>query len=307
MHGIQIPSGALTTFGQAPLTGRHALHENPLFSDESLVALLDSYPRELLFAITMGSDPSREENRLAAHDGVSGRELLEAVKRGRLWLNVTRVNLADQRFRALLDQLYGELAQTMPGFRPEHVQGTLLISSPGAMVYYHADGPPNVLWHIRGRKRVWVYPALDERFLARTDLEDIFAGVRHEYLPYRPEFDAQAVSFDLAPGDFATWPQNAPHRVTNLDSFNVSLSSEYFTAQSRARARVYQANRFLRRRLGFSGLSARETGPGALVKSVVHAAAKRLDLDGVPARAKHRVPSLRVSPGSPLGVADLRG
>lgn len=307
MHGIEIPGSAALSFGQAPLTGRHNLHESPLFTDDALVALLDGYPRELLFAITMGSDPSREENRLAAHDGVSGKELLEAVKRGRLWLNVTRVNLVDARYRALLDELYGELAETVPGFRPEHSQGTLLISSPGAMVYYHADGPPNVLWHIRGRKQVWVYPALDERFLARTDLEDIFSGVRHEYLPYRTDFDAHAACFDLAPGDFATWPQNAPHRVTNLDSFNVSLSSEYFTAQSRARARVYQANRFLRNRFGLRTLSTRENGASAFAKGALHAAAKRLGLDGVPPRAKHRVPAVRVSAGSPLGVAELSG
>jgi hypothetical protein len=296
---------ARAVFGKAPLVGRHNLHENPLFSDESLIELLDRHPRELVYAITMGGDPAREENRLAAHDGVSGRDLLEAVKRGRFWLNVTRVNRTDPRFRDLIERLYQQLAKTVPGFKPQKTQGSVVISSPHAIVYLHADAPPNILWHVRGRKKIWIYPALDERFLPRNDLEDILACARHEYLFYRPDFDAHATSYEVGPGDMVTWAQNAPHRVTNLDSFNVALSTEHFTAQSRARVRVYSANRFLRNRFGFSRLSSRETGPGALAKTVLHRAARVLGLEADPAVAKEWVRTLRVSPDSPTGVVEL--
>lgn len=302
---VELSQDARAAFGKEPLLGRHNLQENPLFSDESLIELLDRHPRELVYAVTMGNDPTREENRLAAHDGVSGRDLLEAVKRGRFWLNVTRVNRTDRRFRDLIEQLYQQLADTVPGFRPQKTQGTLVISSPHAIVYLHADAPPNVLWHVRGRKKIWIYPALDERFLSRTELEDILAGARHEYLSYRPDFDAHATCYQLGPGDMASWPQNAPHRVTNLDSFNVALSTEHFTAQSRARARVYSANRFLRNRWGLSGLSTRQTGLGALAKTALHRAARRLGLEADPGRSKQWVPSLRVSPDSPTGLVEL--
>jgi hypothetical protein len=50
---------------------------------------------------------------------------------------------------------------------------SLLISSPGAMVDYHANPGPNILWHVRGNKRVWIYPAGNQRFLDRTLVEDI--------------------------------------------------------------------------------------------------------------------------------------
>ena len=119
---VELPPHALATFGKEPLLARHNLHQNPLFSDESLIELLDRYPRELVYAITMGYDPSREENRLAANDGVTGRDLLEAVKRGRFWLNVTRVNRVDPRFRDLIEQLYGQLARAVPGFEPQKTQ-----------------------------------------------------------------------------------------------------------------------------------------------------------------------------------------
>jgi hypothetical protein len=300
---IEIPAEMRSSYRSRPFVGRHDLAQSELFTDEALIELLDQHPRELLFALSMGTDPTRaEDNRLADTSGISGADLLRAVRRGRLWLNVTRVNQAHRRYRELIDELYRSLGRQLTGFAPDFTQGTLLISSPNAIVYYHVDGPPSVLWHIRGRKKVWVYPALDERFVARDVLEDIFAGVRHEYVPYQASFDDQSVCFELEPGQMALWPQNAPHRVSNLDSLNVSLATEYFTAESRQRARVYVANRFLRK-LGLRSLSARPDGPVALAKTAVHLAARKLGLDAI--TVKTRPPSLRVQPEAPQGVVEL--
>ena len=301
---VDLPQANRTDFGQQPLRARHNLHQHELFTDAALIELLDGFPREHLYALTMGNDNTRTDgNRLALHDGVSGADLLRAVKNGRLWLNITRVDRVDARYRSLINELYEQLAAQAPRFVPLASQGTLLISSPHVLVYYHADGPASVLWHIRGRKRIWVYPALDERYMQRELLEDIFAGVRHEYLPYEESYDQAAVVYDLEPGEWATWPQNAPHRVTNLDSVNVSLSTEHFTHQSRWRARVYTANRFFRTRLGMRNLSTREHGPAALLKTLVYRAARKAGLD--PLQIKRHVPSLRVDADAPGGVVAL--
>lgn len=301
---VDLPALQGPDFGRCPMVATHNLHRHELFSDAALIDLLDRFPRQHLYALTMGEDPTDTDgNRLAVHDGVSGAELLQAVKHGRLWLNITRVDRADAAYRALIDDLYAQLAAQAPGFAPIATQGTLLISSPHVLVYYHADGPASVLWHIRGRKRVWVYPALDERYMRREHLEDIFAGVRHEYLPYENSYDRAAIVHDLEPGQWITWPQNAPHRVTNLDSVNVSLSTEHFTRQSRRRARVFTANRFFRTRLGWRDLSAREDGPAAALKILVHRLARKAGLD--PIQIKRHVPSLRVDPRAPGGVAAL--
>jgi hypothetical protein len=292
------------SFGKQPMVASHSLQDHPLFTDAALIDLLDNYPRSNLYALNMGSDPLKwQDNRLAIHDGVSGAEMLRAVRNGRLWLNITRVNLTDPRYRLLIDQLYAQLAQQVPGFKPITTQGTLLLSSPGAMVYYHADGPASVLWHIRGRKRIWVYPALDEKFMSRELLEDIFAGVRHEYLPYETSFDDAAVVYDLEPGQFASWPQNAPHRVSNLDSVNVSLSTEHFTQETIWRSRVYTANRFFRTRLGMRGLSTQGATAGAYTQLVVHRIARKLGLD-VPESRRH-IPMLRIDADAPGGVVPL--
>ncbi len=49
-----------------------------------------------------------------------------------------------------------------------------------------------------------------------------------------------------------TWPQLTPHRVTNLEGLNVSLSTEHKNPRARRRLNVYQANHFLRSRCGIA-------------------------------------------------------
>lgn len=302
---IELSDSLKPEFGHRPLVGTHHLTNAKLFSDPALIDLLDRFPRERLYAFTMGTDPNRiDENRLVCHDGVSGADLLQAVRKGRLWLNITRVDRADTAYRDLIDRLYAELSALLPGFSPDASQGTLLISSPGAQVYYHADGPASVLWHLRGHKRVWVYPALDPHYMRRDLLEDIFAGVRHEYLPYDASYDAGAQVFDLSPGQWITWPQNAPHRVVNSDSVNVSLSTEHFTAAGRRRYQVYMANRFFRTQLGRQNLSTRETGALALTKTLVQRSARRLGLHPLEFQ-KHRPATQRVAADAPHGLVNL--
>lgn len=303
---VELSDRLRSDFGVRPLLSTHQLHRHELFTDEALSALLDRYPREHLYALTMGSDDTRtDQNRLALHDGVSGAELLRAVKNGRLWLNVTQLHRADSRYRALIDELYAALRAQLPGFRPEATQGTLLISSPRVLVYYHADAPPSVLWHLRGEKRLWIYPSLDERYLRREDLEDIYAGVRHEYLPFDPSYDQAATVYTLQPGQWIAWPHNAPHRVSNLDSVSVSLSTEHHTRASAARARVYVANRFFRSRLGLRELSTREQGASAQFKTLIHRVARKAGLD--PLQLKRHTAALRIDPDAPGGVTPLAG
>ena len=298
---VELSDSIRGDFGVRPLLSSHNLHQRDLFTDDALIELLDGYPREHLYALTMGNDDIQtDQNRLALHDGVSGASLLKAVKNGRLWLNITQVHRADRRYRDLIDELFAQLRARIPGFSPVSTEGTLLISSPNVLVYYHADATPSVLWHLRGQKRIWIYPALDERYIKRNHLEDIYAGVRHEYLPFDPLYDQAAVVYDLQPGQWLSWPRNAPHRITNLSSVNVSLSTEYITRDSRAHARVYVANRYFRTRLGFRNLSSRAIGPSAILKTTLHRVARKVGLD--PLYLKRHVPAFRVDPDAPNGV-----
>ncbi|MGQ0802690.1 MAG: hypothetical protein ACT4PI_02325 [Actinomycetota bacterium] len=287
--------------------GSHRLHELELFADDALVRLLDRHPRGELQAFTMGTDPTRPEDWKPVEIGdATGAELMTAVARGRLWLNILNVNRAHDDFAALQDALLDELAD----YPSDRIPGTehlvLLISSPRAMVYFHADPTPNVLWHVRGEKRLWVYPANNDYFVDRTTMEDIFAFVRDEELPYRPEFDDAAMALDLRPGQFLAWPLNSPHRVENGNVVNVSLSAEFDTRQSRRRTLVYTANRFFTRKLRLPWRDTRETGPGSAVKRFLFRAARKARLTRSQPRFDY-VTELRIDAAAPQGVSPLDG
>jgi hypothetical protein len=281
----------------------HRLGELDLFTDDVLGNVLERHPRKELQAFTLGSDPARNEWTPVDVGSASGIEILAAVRAGRLWLNVLKLDAAHATFARLQAELFSELAWCDFGVLPGTPHSSLLISSPDALVDFHADAGPNILWHIRGDKRVWIYPN-SERFLDRSLLEDIFAGIRGETLPYDPEFDHAALTFDVHPGDLISWPQNAPHRVENRGGVNVSLSCEFDTVHSRKRHLVYAANRFYSRKIHLPVRSTRESGASAAVKCITYRAWRKAGLERIRPGIDY-VTQLRIDATSPGGVAAL--
>jgi hypothetical protein len=207
-------------------------------------------------------------------------------------------------YGALVEALYADIARQVPGFRPFNLSANLLVSSPQAQVYYHADASPTILWHVRGRKRLYLYPAEDERFIRRDDLEAIFAGRRGEEIPFRAEYDRGAEVFTLEPGDFLSWRQSAPHRIENIDGLNVSLSSEFYTPESNLRQAVYNANLYFRERFGLPFRDTRIDGPAAWAKANAYRVLRRLS----PPRSIKAPPTpvtFRADPDAPGGFVDL--
>jgi hypothetical protein len=302
---LQWAGGKFNRSAPGPQTGRHRLEDLRLFTDDTLIDVLDNYPRNRLQAWTMGTDLMRREDWIPVDTtGVSGKDLLAAVKRGRLWYNIIRLDLFDKKYRDVVNQLYAEMAEDCPGFQPLSAFGTVLLSSPNALVYYHADASPTTLFHIRGSKKIWIYPAGDTRFVSQFFLEEIFGSAMDEEVPYSAEFDRHAHVFDLQPGDAIWWPLNAPHRIENGDSFNVSLSSRYSTLDSERRKLVYNSNRFFRKRLGLSGLSVKETGLACYTKCFAYRLCRKFRLEGTTEGYVYTT-NLRVDPTAPLGIAKL--
>ena len=162
------------------------------------------------------------------------------------------------------------------------------------------------LWHLRGKKRIWVYPASDTRFASQEDLEGIYLGETEEEIPYREEFDEHAEIVDIEPGDFITWPQNSPHRVVNLTETGeiaLSLNTEHYTATSRRRLAVYMANGWFRRRFGLDFRSTEIHGPVAIMKAATMLAIKKLGLMKVD--EFQPVVDFRLDPSAPEGIVDV--
>lgn len=252
---------------------QHRLAETGLFTDENLVRIIDAHPREFLAVSRMGTTNATYEWSEGDLTGLSGEEMLAAVRKGRLWLNVRKVTRCVPELATVVERLYDELERRCPQFSTSRHSANILISSPNALVYYHLDLPQNILWQVRGHKRVWVYP-LEARTVSPEVLESTLAGARIEDLPYEPEMDGLAQVFDLVSGGVVTWPQNCPHRVENSDDVNISLSTEHYTATQLRRIRVHKANHLLRTTMGMPPRSVETSGLAYSVKSTVLLAAR---------------------------------
>jgi hypothetical protein len=257
---------------------QHRLNQLELFSDDQLIDLLDRHPRRDLGINTMGTDPTHRKDWQEGRAGnLDSAELLEAARIGRIWLNVRRVMDHHPEYAALVEALYADLERTCPGLTTFNHSANLLISSPGAQVYYHLDCPANMLWHVRGGKRVWAYP-LEAGLVSDETIEGVLCGEKSEELDFRREWDALAVAHDLEPGEMITWPQHTPHRVVNTDGLNVSLSTEHMTPAAVRRNNVYMANRHFRRLLGGPWRRTETSGWRPAAKEFALRIARRLPL-----------------------------
>ena len=230
----------------AIFVAQHRLHELDLFRDEHLIDLIDRHPRGDLGINTMGDDPVQHDQwQEGRSGGLSAEQLFESVGRGRIWLNLRRVMDHHAEYARLVNDLYSELEAVCPGLATYNRSANLLVSSPDAIVYYHVDCPVNMLWHLRGTKRVWAYP-LESGIVSDETIEGVLCGEKSEELEFHPEWDELAVSYDLQPGEMVTWPQHTPHRVVNTSGINVSLSTEHMTRAAARRNNVFLANRHFR-------------------------------------------------------------
>jgi hypothetical protein len=237
-------------FTRDTLTFDHTLHQRAMFDDAGLASLLDRYPRDKLGVYTMGHDPVDWTTWASGAPGeLSGAELLEAVRKGRIWLNLRKTNDYLEDYRALEADIFADLGAGAPRIRTMKRDLGMLISSARAHVFYHLDIPLVMLWQLRGAKTVYVYPVADP-YVGDEQLERIVLKESDEQFAYESAWDAGAQVVELTPGRMVSWPQNAPHRVVNGDMLNVSLSIEFMTPQALLRANVIYANGVLRRRLG---------------------------------------------------------
>jgi hypothetical protein len=255
-------------WGQQPIRLQHGLHQTALFSHKGLAQLIESYPREHYSLIETGARESRRLWREGDIGKLSGEEVIEAISRGRLWLNLRNVTSVDRRFRDVVDQMFGEIAERVPGFEAPVREAGILISSPDAQVYYHADLPGQGLIQIAGRKRVYLYPPAAP-FLTPEHIETIALFDVEVDIPYHEWYDRHALVFDLEPGQMLSWPLNAPHRVENLNTVNVSMTVSFVNDEIRRAHKVHLANALMRHRLGLNPKSLATSGPAYWSKAVL--------------------------------------
>lgn len=256
-------------WGREPIRVGHRLHESPLFTRQTLAALIESYPREHYNIFHMGAKTNdRWYWRQGDLNGLSGEEVFDAISNGRLWLNLRNVNVVDRRYAELLDALLDELGTRMAGFAARRRGSGILISSPNAQVYYHVDLPGQLLFQIMGRKRLYFYPG-HQPFITHEHLERTAITGLGVDIPYSDWYDEYARIWDFEPGQMVHWPHFAPHRVENYDCLNVSMTVDFSTEPMLRAQIVNYANGILRCGFGLTPRSRAISGPSFWTKAVL--------------------------------------
>ena len=290
-------------WGHRPIQLAHELHTSTLFSMDTLAELIQRYPRERYSLVQTGARGSSRVWREGEIGNLSGREVMDTISRGGLWLSMRDVGAVDRRYRTLVDGMFEEVAAKVPGFEVRDHQESILISAPDAQVYYHADLPGQGLIQIAGRKRVYVYPNTPP-FLTPEHLEDIAVYDVEVDIPYEPWYDSHAKVFDIGPGQMLNWELNAPHRVENLDTFSVSMTVSYTNDHIRRAEIVNLANGLLRHRFGYAPKTRSLRGPSYFAKAVMQKLYR--DSGWVKRERKARRPTeFRLDTAQPGKIVDL--
>jgi hypothetical protein len=256
-------------WARQPIRLEHEMHKSPAFSIDDLAKLIEGYPREHYSLVQTGARGGKKLWREGDIGNLSGREVIDAISGGGLWLNMRNVAAVDSRYGKLVDRMFEEIVAKVPDFKfPKGHQESILISGPDAQVYYHADMPGQSLVQISGRKRVYVYPN-SAPFITAEHLEDIALFNVEVDLPYKEWYDDHAKVLDIGPGQMLGWQMNAPHRVENLDTFSVSMTISYTSDEIRRSEIVHLANGMLRHRFGYTPKSRNLRGPSYFAKAAM--------------------------------------
>lgn len=290
-------------WGHRPVRVEHRLNQAPLFSRDAIAELIDAYPRAQYSLIHMGATGQRRYWREGEIGGLSGAAVIEAIAKGRMWLNLRNVAQVDHRYATVMNDIFNELSEYIPGSATRHRSIGILVSSPNAQVYYHSDLPGQHLWQLIGRKRVYVYPST-QPFITDRQLEDIaLFGVEVD-MPYATWYDEHAEVFELAPGQMLSWPLNAPHRVENLDCLNVSMTVSFTDTEIHRLQSVNLANGLLRHRLGYAPKSRAIAGPSYWSKAVLQKALRNSEWVKRQ-RSARRIVDFRLDAAVPGQIVDM--
>lgn len=213
----------------------HGLNAPEFSSDEALSRVLETYPAEFMDINHYSYDDQGQHSlKTGVRGNLTGQELVAAIRNGELWVNLRNIDIAWPALWAAASDSFQDIAASYKGLKAVKRTGQLIISSPKTRVPYHFDAAGVILFHMRGSKRMFVYPG-DEVHLPEEAMERVVAKQTAEELPYSQDFERDAMVYDLMPGEALIWPFYAPHRVENLDAFCVSLSMDFQTWPTRFR------------------------------------------------------------------------
>lgn len=290
-------------FGRHTIKLNHTLIETGMFTREAVAKLIERSPAEELGLVsrTYGEDGSQTRS-FGELGNASGMDAIDAIERGKIWMNIRRVMDWAPEYRTLLDRIFGEFESRVPGLKTNKHNLGVLVSSPNARVFYHADIQGQSLWQISGSKRVFVYPTTD-LFVSPQNIEKILLRETDEDMAFKPWYDEFATVLDLNPGEMTTWPLYAPHRVDNHDSLNISVTMEHWTKPIWNSYAAHYGNGVFRRTIGFGHGSTKDSGLHIYPKAAAAFVWKKIGKQTVGDVEKKR--AFRIDANSPSGLVNI--
>jgi hypothetical protein len=223
----------------------HRLTDLPFLTDWGLRELMARVPSSALVVNMMGQNPAHPtEWQLGLLGDVAPSQVIDLINHGRFWFTAPRIDMYQTQMANLVARLSRELNECHVGLRIIEPHADLVLSSPSAQYYYSCDPHPSVLWHLRGRMRLRVYPN-DSRFIQQSDRQLIASRQTSERLYFEPSLDRYSRVFELQPGQMISWPQGCPYRIENLEVPNISLRLTFQTPRSIRQEKIHLVNRIL--------------------------------------------------------------
>ena len=258
---LHLPAEALqASFDRVPVAFTHELHRLPQFARAALERLAASYAGQRGDYFVAGSAAAPG----TPFYGVPTVETTAAEAMARVDVAPTRLLLKrpewfDIAFRALLDQMFEEVAATGIGVRRENLvrlEGGILITSAASTTPFHFDPESNFFSQVEGEKTYHLY---EPDALSEAEKEPFFrrAKVDIGQVALAGRDPAKEHVFHLKPGLGFHQPHSAPHWVQTVASRSVSYTMVFETRESRLRSRARGFNHYLRQ----AGLT--PSAPGA--------------------------------------------
>jgi len=234
-----------------PFKIRHSLQEHPALSLANLQKVLPRLPADQVF-FSKGSLKKSDNFDRAHIDQKSQFSLEEALAdllRSNAYIMV-RSPEVDPSFKDLYRSMQSDVESLIraQGLGNHAIDPMLymFIASPKSITPFHLDRYSTLLLQLQGTKKVYLYPAWDERFCTAETLEGFVSqtGVRPTY---REDMASFGQCFDFGPGEVLHIPFVAPHHVENGDeSVSISLSIIFNTDESNLKTKALMFNHKLR-------------------------------------------------------------
>ena len=239
-------------FNRTSFAFKHLLHRHPLFTLPRLAQLAETMlaagdTSKFLALGGEGAVPGSAFESLPRQARLA--RTVEELGSTRNWVKLSSADGFDAQYRDLLAAVLAEIAPLSGRDLLKEITWsslTIFLASPRIVTPYHIDHESNFLFQVSGEKDLFLFDCNDRAVLTELEIESYYAGdfraARH-----KAELQHRACAYRLVPGVAAHHPPLSPHWVRNGDTASVSVSIGFCMRPVDARARVYQANHYLRK------------------------------------------------------------